>query len=215
VYTPSAADRLFGEEPKLPRILAMGDGEYFRWLAAQGTLSPRRLSRLSAVIKAYADVNCHAISVAGQRERGVDADLTWTFGESPLFVAHDLLQRARARRSDVFVDVGSACGRIVLGMQAVHGFRAAVGIEGLATSHRLSREKQRQLRIPNVHLLRRDIERTDFSFATLLFCFGTCFAEEDLHRWFSRAAPGARVVTATHPLGRGFRLMHEADYVFV
>jgi hypothetical protein len=118
VYTPSAAGRLSGEEPTIPRIIAMGDGAYFRWLAAQGTLSPRRLSRLSAVINAYKDVNCHALSVAGQRARGVDTDITWTFGESPLFVAHDLLQRAQAQRGDVFVDVGSACGRVVLGMQA-------------------------------------------------------------------------------------------------
>lgn len=58
-----------------------------------------------------------------------------TYGEFDLDFFFELLRAADPQRGDVFVDVGSGCGRLVLAAALVHEWEAAVGIELLRPLH--------------------------------------------------------------------------------
>ena len=145
----------------------------------------------------------------------------WFYGELSFDAARGLLERAKPRRGEVFVDLGSGLGKMVFAAASLGVLGRSYGIEILPELHERATQALDSLAVlqtsredgetQNVlqHLSRcslvcGDMFTFDLRSADLVFSFATCFASEVMTalelKLASEMKPGARLILVSKQL---------------
>jgi hypothetical protein len=123
------------------------------------------------------------------------------YGQTPPWVLFELLADAGAAKTDVFVDIGSGIGDVVLAARLVCG--QAIGVEVVGSRVRTAQAMTRALAVTRATYLHQDAATADLSAGTLLYTYWSALEPKDrrpIAEAMAKAPPGARAVTVTHPL---------------
>lgn len=175
---------------------------------------PRR--RCVAVSRFYQGISGYAGTGAGPNGRTLRPARARVYGELTPAGTRQLIRATRLGPGDVFVDLGSGVGKVVLQVAlAVPGVRC-IGIEIDGARHASACEALRRaeacgLLEPGRCVLHHgDIRQADLGNATVLFAHSTCFPAKMLGALARRiAAPGRPVTLVTTSLlsGRAAKLL--------
>ena len=132
----------------------------------------------------------------------------WFYGELSWSGSWDLIGLAKPREGDVFMDLGSGLGKMVLSAAMTRRFKECRGVEILPELHAKAAAALGRLRdavgeeafamLPPVRLECGDMLAADVADADIVYCFATCFSPEIVSALEAKLAaemkPGARLV---------------------
>jgi hypothetical protein len=132
----------------------------------------------------------------------------WFYGELSWSGSWDLIGLAKPREGDVFVDMGSGLGKMVLSAAMTRRFKECRGVEILPELHEKATAALGRLRdavgeeafamLPPTRLECGDMLAADVADADIVYCFATCFSPEIVGALEAKLAaemkPGARLV---------------------
>ena len=114
----------------------------------------------------------------------------WFYGELSWEEMYDLISLAQPEEGDVFLDMGSGLGKMVLSTAMTRCFKECRGVEILpelaqkasAALERLAQELDPEefASLPRISLVEGDMFRADLSDADIVYCFATCLTAEVL-----------------------------------
>lgn len=112
--------------------------------------------------------------------------------------------------SDVFVDVGSGCGKLILHCAVKLPIQTFVGIEIMKDRNQYAKKISEQV-LPidekKVFFINKDLRLFDFSIAKIVFCNNLCFSK-DLNNFLFKNIPYGCHVILTKPMD--FRIFKES-----
>lgn len=164
----------------------------------------------------YADVAGYTLSAVGKEVIGREADPALTYGECTPEAVMDILTVTGAKPGEIFYDLGSGTGKMVVYAAFLVPFKKSVGIELLPELHEAAQmvgERYRKEIQPQLADARRetalqyqlgDIFTADYSDADIVVnhCC-TCFDDALMKRLSDKleeCKPGTRIVTITRGL---------------
>ena len=110
------------------------------------------------------------------------------YGELSWSGAWDVVGLANPKEGDVFIDMGSGVGKMVLAAAMTRGFKECRGVEILPELHEKATMARAKLRdavgdeafamLPPTTLELGDMLAADVSDADIVYCFATCFSPE-------------------------------------
>jgi len=166
-----------------------------------GCLVARPRRRCVAVNRFYRGISGYAADGVGPDGRKLRPSRARVYGELTPVGTRQLIAATRLSAGDVFVDLGSGVGKVVLQVAlAVPGVRC-IGIEIDGDRHASACEALRRaeacgaLEPGRCVLLHGDIRRADLGSATVLFAHATCFPAAMLGSVARRIAAQDRKVT--------------------
>ena len=164
----------------------------------------------------FANVAGYSLSSQGKSRIGRDGDSALTYGECTPEAVEHLLSFVNPQPGEVFYDLGSGTGKMVVYAAFYHPFSKSVGVELLEELHeaaqvvgeRYKTEVQPQFqdgrRSTQLHYRLGDIFETDLSDADIVVSHCcTCFDDTLMQRLsdsLEKLKPGARIVTITRSL---------------
>ena len=164
----------------------------------------------------FADIAGYSLSAAGKAAVGREADPALTYGECTPEAVEQILTVTGARPGEVFYDLGSGTGKMVVYAAFLVPFKKSVGVELLPELHsaaqlvgqRYADEIQPQLpdarRETELEYRLGDIFATDMSDADIIVSHCcTCFDDPMMQRLsdvLETLKPGTRIVTITRGL---------------
>jgi len=149
-------------------------------------------------------------------ERSRDTkDRSLRYSETDLGFVASLVRAAEPNEGDLFVDLGSGCGRSTLGAATVFpAFKKCVGVEFLQPLVKLSngfRGKVKGKKAP-VEFVNADFAEYDISDADVVFASATYYNNGDLEACLETLTSGAKVLTIDKRLSaRDFQLITEVE----
>lgn len=143
-----------------------------------------------------------------------------TYGEITYDSLKKVLDNLRLKNNDVFYDLGSGVGKVVVQVFLTSPVKKAAGVELSTTRFQHAQKVRARLAqegfiTPNRTLafIEDNILNENLSDATVIFMCSLCFSDQlmnQLTQKFSLLKPGLRVVTLRHlPEGYGFSLVKE------
>lgn len=164
----------------------------------------------------FADVAGYSLSAAGKAVINREADPALTYGECTPEAVAQMLSLTEAREGDVFYDLGSGTGKMVVYAAFLAPLKKSVGIELLPELHTAAQMVGEQYRTeiqPQMEDARRktelcfqlgDIFEADLSDATIIVSHCcTCFDDALMQRLSDKLEscnPGTRIITVTRGL---------------
>ena len=98
---------------------------------------------------------------------------------------------------DVFVDVGSGAGKLVLHLSIKSDIKTLVGIEIVPKRNRYSKWiKEKVVHDKSVFFIEKDVKDFDLSIATILFMNNVCFDSELIKDIYNRIPKGCHFISA-------------------
>ena len=178
----------------------------------------------------YDDVSPMSISINCRKKLGVYGDRSLVYGESHLPSLYEIFYEINPRPGEIFYDLGSGSGRLVLYAALSFPFAKAVGIELLddlvsVAQTKLTLGKKRFFDLPGfdpnklgeIEFVQADFTRTDLKDANVVYIASTCFENEFMFNlaWHleKQLAAGTRVITFTRPLpSKQFKIIKHQLY---
>ncbi|EEH54407.1 uncharacterized protein MICPUCDRAFT_51323 [Micromonas pusilla CCMP1545] len=132
----------------------------------------------------------------------------WFYGELSWEGMWDVVALAEPKPGDIFLDLGSGLGKMVVAQSLTRDFAECWGVEILPELHDAAMDAPGKLRaamgddafdaLPEVDLRRGDMLAADVSDADVIYCYATVFAAQVVSRLQAKLAaemkPGARLV---------------------
>jgi|FrelakmetLWP11LW_1041352.scaffolds.fasta_scaffold00001_72 hypothetical protein len=178
----------------------------------------------------YDDVSPVSISISCRKKLGIYEDRSLVYGESHLPSLYEILNETKPRPGEIFYDLGSGSGRLVLYAALSFPFARSIGIELLdglvnVAQTKLALGKKRLFDLPNfdpnklgkIDFIRADFTKADLKDANVVYIASTCFEDEfmlnlTLHLE-KQLATGTRVITFARPLpSQQFKIIKRQFY---
>jgi hypothetical protein len=151
--------------------------------ALRATIHDRKGQRL--ISNLFEGINGYSF---GPEEGRLRANRSHVYGELASKGLHRLLDHLQLNKSDVFYDLGSGIGRVLIQVAMEVPLKKCVGIE-VANSRFLHAQtildrvqKQKLLRAKQVELRNENFLESDLSDATVLYTCSTCFSGRLMNR---------------------------------
>lgn len=178
----------------------------------------------------YQDVSCGALSVECRKKYNEYDQNCFVYGDSHLPSLYDIFNEVKPKVGEVFYDLGSGGGRVVLFALLSFPFAKGVGVELLDDLANLAKTKLKlmQERLPSlagfdlkrfgeVEFIQDDFTKVDFSDAGVIYAASTCFDEKLMNKLAqsleNQVAFGARIITCTKKLPSDkFKVIHSQLY---
>jgi hypothetical protein len=165
----------------------------------------------------YGDISPATISINYRKKHGIYENLSLVYGESHLPSLYALFNEINPRPGEIFYDLGSGSGRLVLYAALSFPFAKCIGIELLddlinIAQIKLELCKKEAPNLPGfdsnklgeIEFIQADFTQVALSTATLVYIASTCFNDELMHnlalRLENQLPIGARVITFSRPL---------------
>lgn len=165
----------------------------------------------------YDDVSPVSISISCRKKLGIYEDRSLVYGESHLPSLYEIFSEIKPQPGEIFYDLGSGSGRLVLYAALSFPFTKSIGIELLdglvnVAQTKLALGKKRLLTLPDfdpnrlgeIKFIQADFNKTNLKDASVVYIASTCFEDEfmlnlTLHLE-KQLAVGTRVITFARPL---------------
>lgn len=124
------------------------------------------------------------------------------YGETWASSACKLKKICGLTHKDILVELGSGTGRFCFWVNKVIGCRV-VGIELISQFVDIAKKIQQQLHIDELKFIKADIQDMDYSFASVIYFYGTSFDADTIERLiekFQTLPQGAKIITVSFPL---------------
>lgn len=135
----------------------------------------------------------------------------YTYGETPLTVMDQIVQKFQIKPGDHLLEMGSGRGRLSFFLSQVIGCQVT-GVENVPQLYQISLKALHFFKPPHVKFLLEDFFLTSFDGYDAIYLFGTTLSEEKveiLTRKFSEVKKGTKIVTVSFPLpSPHFEIMH-------
>lgn len=135
------------------------------------------------------EISTSANSSAFGNTQEITPNVDSTYGEIMEAGVSLILSKLDINEHDVFFDLGSGTGRVVLQFFLEKNIKS-VGIEFIEKRYRMAEESLRQLNekinASKVHFINADFFTVKWSDATIVFLCNTCFTEEIMDKIMSR-----------------------------
>jgi len=165
----------------------------------------------------YGDISPAAISINCRKKHGIYDDLSLVYGESHLPSLYEIFNEINPRSGEIFYDLGSGGGRLLLYAALSFPFAKCVGIELLDDLINIAQIKlelcKKELsnlsdfdanKLGEIAFVQADFTQIDLSAANVVYTASTCFSEEFMYnlalRLENQLSIGARVITLSRPL---------------
>ena len=175
----------------------------------------------------YGNLKGTEISISERRSKAIESN-TFVYGEAVLDSLSKIFSIVNPQKDEVFCDLGSGLGKVILFAAMMYPFKECLGIELLENLHQKSVEIRQSLsekyepdwwdgREPSeIKLIQGDFLQYDTSDVDILYSCSTCFDEEMMKNISRKAGflkPGSRVVTLSKGLTSDkLKLIHEEDF---
>lgn len=140
--------------------------------------------------KAYQDIDGYALADAAKRAFPSQEWESLTYGELPLTSLLKLVEHAKPRSGEIFVDLGSGTGRLVMAAALLWPFAKSVGVEKMHALMQASKKAEKQVTMPfqgEVRWMLHDIEKADWLDGDIVLCHATCFDMPMMERIAAKA----------------------------
>ena len=165
----------------------------------------------------YNDISPTSISINCRKKHGLYGDRSLTYGESHLPSLYEIFNEVKPKEGEIFYDLGSGSGRLVLYAALSFPFAKCVGIELLddlvtSSQEKLDLCKKRAFSLPGfeqnklgeVEFRQADFTKSNISDANIVYIASTCFENEfmlNLSLYLeNQLAKKTRVITFARPL---------------
>ena len=165
----------------------------------------------------YQDVSPIAISIACRKKHQLYDNKAFVYGESHLPSLYDIFSEVNPKPGEVFYDLGSGSGRVVLYAALNFPFAKCRGVELLddlfnLAQTKLKSGKERLVQLPDfdqknfgeIKFINSDFTKADISNANVIYITSTCFDQKLLTTLAShieqQVAPGTRIISLTKSL---------------
>lgn len=151
-----------------------------------------------------------------QQARIEKPSLELTYGETDLLGFLLLLNKLSPSKEDIFLDLGSGLGQLVIATPFFYPVKKAIGIEYLTALSKAANQIKTRLPIENQKktiLLNQHILDSEIGEATIIFCTATAFfgdSWQKIQNHLTKACYGTRIITLSKPLTiDGFKLIYK------
>lgn len=129
-------------------------------------------------------------------------DLNLIYGEvlrSGVDIINDKINKyKKPSEKDVFIDIGSGCGKLIIHMAIISNIKTLVGLELLSQRSIYSKYIKDQI-LPesnNIFFINKDVKDFDLSFATIVFMNNLSWDEENIMGIYKSLSKGCHFITA-------------------
>jgi SAM-dependent methyltransferase len=172
----------------------------------------------------YQDVSPATISIGCRKKLGIYNQYSFIYGESYLPSLYKIFDEVKPKEGEVFYDLGSGSGRVVLFAALNFPFAEVIGVELLDDLFDLSQKKLELLykRLPNlpnfninnvgkINFIHDDFTKINFKKADIIYIASTCFEEKlmrNLAKFLAEQVKvGTRIITCTkHLPSKSFKI---------
>lgn len=126
----------------------------------------------------------------------------YTYGETPLTTLEAIAKQCGITAQDRVFELGSGRGRGCFWLRCILGCQT-VGIEYLPEFVSIANQVKEAAKLAQLEFRLGDILEADYSGATVLYLYGTCYDEpflKKLIKRLSRLPPGTKIITVSYPL---------------
>lgn len=157
----------------------------------------------------YQTIDPFAISYEARRKMGIAEDKTFVYGEALPESLAKILKIVEPKKGEIFYDLGSGGGKVVLAAAMMFPFGRVVGIEKLEALVVASEKVKTQAKacgyqnLENIQFRCQDFLEADFTDADVIFINSTCLSYETMDALAVKMESlknGARIVTVTKQL---------------
>lgn len=144
-----------------------------------------------------------------------DEDLI--YGETPFITVKKMLEWAGINKNDIFYDLGSGTGKVVLFVNIYFGINA-VGIEILPSMVRLSKILKDKLKLKEVRFINGNFLEVDLRESSIVYVAGTAFCDSTIKQItekFQELKKGTKIITLSYHIKAPYlRLIKEHRFYF-
>lgn len=178
-------------------------------------LDASKTEKLEELKRFFDEIDSYNISFA-ERDRLKLKGNDYVYGDTPFEVFLDVLKTVQAGEEDVFMDLGSGCGRCVF--TASLFVKKAVGIELLPKFVEFCNEAKQRLGIANAEFRVGNIREANVSEASIIYLVATTWTKPQMNeitKQLEHAKKGTRIITATKTLASNFlKKLQVKEYAF-
>ncbi len=134
------------------------------------------------------------------KQRGA-ADI-YTYGETPLTTLEQIARNAELSSDDLLFDLGCGPGRTSLWLHNFIGCRI-IGIEQIPLFVERAQDLIQRFQLDHIEFRQADLRDIDYTEATAIYLYGTCFDEEFLAPLIAKlrkTRPGTKIITVSYEL---------------
>jgi|LakMenE18May11ns_1017448.scaffolds.fasta_scaffold9838330_2 SAM-dependent methyltransferase len=131
-----------------------------------------------------------------------DAANPYAYGETPLTTLQKIADTCSITSHDIVFELGSGRGRGCFWLNSFIGCKV-VGIEIIPEFVELAKQVKNKCSVNDVTFICGDILEADYSGATVLYLYGTCYEAPFIKRLISKILQlpiGTKVITVSYPL---------------
>ncbi len=172
----------------------------------------------------YQDVAVAAISISCRKKLGLYSQDSFIYGDSYMPSLYEIISEVKPQPGEVFYDLGSGGGRVVLFAALSFPFAKAVGVELLNDLDAVARQQLNLMykklpamvgfdpgKIGNIQFVNGDFTKTEVSDADIIYVASTCYEAKLMHKLADFLAEqvkvGTRIITCTQSLpANGFKI---------
>jgi len=154
-----------------------------------------RFKELDALLSdAYLGSSGYEISKAYLTKKG--AKDVYTYGETPLTTMAQIAESFGITSKDRVIEMGAGRGRGALFL----GEYVGAQVKGVELIPRFVEIFQETVSSDRVEMIQGDMFTLDFSWATVIYLFGTMLGEEQIKELAARFPKGTKILTVSYPL---------------
>lgn len=130
------------------------------------------------------------------------ADDIHVYGETPLTTLDQIARAAQLSADDVLYDLGCGPGRTSIWLHHFIGCRV-IGVEIIPLFVKRAQRLIERYQLDNIEFRQADIKDIDYTDATTVYLYGTCFDADFLEPLINRlrkAKAGAKIITVSYEL---------------
>jgi SAM-dependent methyltransferase len=172
----------------------------------------------------YQDISPTAVSINCRKKLGVYNQYSFIYGESHLPSLYEIFNEVKPKEGEVFYDLGSGSGRVVLFAALNFPFAETIGVELLDDLFDLSQKKLELFykKLPDItnlanskmgkiNFIHDDFTKIDIKKADVIYIASTCFEEklmQNLAEFLAEQVKvGTRIITSTkHLPSKSFKI---------
>lgn len=109
-------------------------------------------------------------------------------------IIQKITQYKKISDKDIFIDIGSGCGKLALHLAVKTNIKTIIGVEIIGIRNKYAKHIQNQINIESTFFINKNIIDFDLSISTIIFINGVYFGEELINKIWDKIPKGCHVI---------------------